>query len=143
MDIDLDWYPELKEALGNVFDMKVSLVDLARQLEKDLVIYEHEPTRFKLDFKTTVFDKQNKFVFPDRDSPPTVDRIELVEETHVRAYNNTEDYAANEASFYGYTSEDRKTPEMGLQCSAEVTGELVERSGSDEFAFFFPPDHKS
>ena len=52
MDIDLDWYPELKKDLINVFDMKVSLVDLARLLEKDLVIYEHEPTRFKLDFKS-------------------------------------------------------------------------------------------
>ena len=57
MDIDLDWYPELKKDLVNVFDMKVSLVDLARQLEKDLVIYEYEPTRFKLDFKKTVFEK--------------------------------------------------------------------------------------
>ena len=57
MDIDLDWYPELKEALGNIFDMKVSLVDLARQLEKDLVIYEHQPYRFKMDFKSKVFDR--------------------------------------------------------------------------------------
>ena len=57
MDIDLDWYPDLKKDLVNVFDMKVSLADLARLLEKDLVIYEHEPTRFKLDFKKTVFEK--------------------------------------------------------------------------------------
>ena len=46
-------------------------------------------------------------------------------------------------------SEDRRTPEMGRQGSAEVTGELNQQSGSDEFELFFPskdksatPDHK-
>ena len=31
--------------------MKVSLIDLARKLENDLIIFETAPGRFKLDFK--------------------------------------------------------------------------------------------
>ena len=51
IDVDLDMYPELKADLQNIFCIKVSLIDLARKLEKDLLIFEHEPRRFTLGFK--------------------------------------------------------------------------------------------
>ena len=44
-------YPEIKTDLQNIFCIKVSLIDLARKLEKDLLIFEHEPRRFTLGFK--------------------------------------------------------------------------------------------
>ena len=40
MNIDLGRYPQLQKALENIFSMKRSLVDLARILEKELLIYE-------------------------------------------------------------------------------------------------------
>ena len=51
MDIDLDHYPKLKHEVSDVFNMNKGLVDLARELEKDLLIYEHEPNSFKLVYK--------------------------------------------------------------------------------------------
>lgn len=51
LDVNLDMYPEIKTDLQNIFCIKVSLIDLARKLEKDLLIFEHEPRRFTLGFK--------------------------------------------------------------------------------------------
>ena len=34
-----------------MFNKKVSLLDLARELERDVLIYEYEPKRFKLIYK--------------------------------------------------------------------------------------------
>lgn len=51
MDIELDHYPKLKPELSDVFNLNKGLVDLARELEKDLLIYEHEPNNFKLVYK--------------------------------------------------------------------------------------------
>ena len=43
MDIDLNHYPDLKEDISDIFGIKKSLVDLARELENDLIIWEKEP----------------------------------------------------------------------------------------------------
>lgn len=51
IDVNLDMYPEIKADLQNIFCIKVSLIDLARKLERDLLIFEHEPKRFILGFK--------------------------------------------------------------------------------------------
>ena len=51
MDVQLDWYPHLKEEIQDIFNIKVSLVDLARELEKDLIIIETQKDIFKLCFK--------------------------------------------------------------------------------------------
>ena len=65
MDIDLDDYPKLKPELSDVFNMNKSLVDLARELEKDLLIYEHEPNDFKLVYKQKFMQSQN-FLTPKK-----------------------------------------------------------------------------
>ena len=39
-DINLEKYPDLKADLENIFSTKRSLIDLARILEKELLIYE-------------------------------------------------------------------------------------------------------
>lgn len=51
MNIDLDRYPELKDNLQNIFCMKKSLIDLARKLENELLIYETSNNHFKLCYK--------------------------------------------------------------------------------------------
>ena len=58
-DISLDWYPHLKEGISDIFNTSISLVHLARQLERDFVIYEKEPNAFRLSFKKAVL-KLNK-----------------------------------------------------------------------------------
>ena len=61
MDISLkDRYSSLKNDLENVFCRKMSLIDLARRLENDLLIYEiPQPNpgqpKFKLCYKDEVF----------------------------------------------------------------------------------------
>ena len=50
--MNLSWYPELQAKLADIFDMKVSLIDLAKLLEKDLLIFEYEKDKYKLAFKT-------------------------------------------------------------------------------------------
>lgn len=40
LDVSLDRYPELEEGLTDIFCMKFSLIDLARKLENDLIIWE-------------------------------------------------------------------------------------------------------
>ena len=42
----------IKDELSDVFSSKVSLVDLARRLEKDLVIWEKDVGKFKLGWKS-------------------------------------------------------------------------------------------
>jgi len=54
MDIYIDMYPELKEELCDIFSNKVSLVDLARRLERDFLVYETERKKFKLAWKKEV-----------------------------------------------------------------------------------------
>ena len=56
MNIHLDWYPHLKEGLQDIFNVQVSLVDLARELEKDLVIVETEFDKFELKLKKDIID---------------------------------------------------------------------------------------
>ena len=51
MDLNLDWYPHLKDEISDVFNIKVSLTDLAKELEKDLVIIEENDNAYKLCFK--------------------------------------------------------------------------------------------
>ena len=50
----LDWYPHLKEEIQDVFNLKVSLSDIARELEKDLLIVEDEEDHFKISLKKEV-----------------------------------------------------------------------------------------
>ena len=51
IDIDLNRYPELRDDLLNIFSVKVSLLDLARKLENDLIMFEIAPDRYQLAFK--------------------------------------------------------------------------------------------
>ncbi len=57
MSISLDSYPEIKDELANIFSTKVSLADLGRRLERDLIIYEFERNKFKLSFKEEIFEQ--------------------------------------------------------------------------------------
>ena len=50
----MNLYPDLKKGLEDVFNMKCSLEDLAKELEKDLVIYEHYPKKFKVVMKRSM-----------------------------------------------------------------------------------------
>ena len=63
IDIDLDIYPKLKSELSDVFNMNKGLIDLARELERDLLIYEHEPNDFKLVYKKK-FMQSKQFITP-------------------------------------------------------------------------------
>ena len=65
-DIDLDAYPHLKDDLSDIFSIKTSLVDLARELEKDLIILEKLPRMYRLGWKNEVIkedagEKPSKF----------------------------------------------------------------------------------
>lgn len=71
-DIELDWYPELKAGLEDIFNLQVSLVTLARSLERDLLIYEKAPNKFKVLFKDDVFtglDENIELSSEDEDVP--------------------------------------------------------------------------
>ena len=50
-DINLEKYPDLKADLENIFSTKRSLIDLARILERELLIYESKPGVFILSYK--------------------------------------------------------------------------------------------
>ena len=67
MDIDLNQYPDLKEDISDIFGIKKSLVDLARELENDLIIWEKEPKNFKLSWKKDILGSD------PADSPVVVD----------------------------------------------------------------------
>ena len=56
MNINLDWYPHLKEEICDIFNVKVSLADLARELEKDLVLIETAQDKFKLCLKKEIIE---------------------------------------------------------------------------------------
>ena len=43
-----------------MFNKKFSLLDLARELERDILIYEYEPKRFKLVYKKDIAEIQKK-----------------------------------------------------------------------------------
>ena len=55
LNVDLNRYPKMKDDLLNLFNIKVSLIDLARKLENDLIIIEVTKGRFKLAFKDDIF----------------------------------------------------------------------------------------
>ena len=59
MDIDLNGrYLSMKADLENIFCRKASLIDLARKLETDLLIYEVAPNEFRMCFKDEVLGGQ-------------------------------------------------------------------------------------
>ena len=59
-DIHLDWYPELKEGLEDIYNPSVGLIDVARRIERDFLIYESRPGEFELDFKDKIFKSTKK-----------------------------------------------------------------------------------
>ena len=81
IDVNLDMYPELKADLQNIFCIKVSLIDLARKLEKDLLIFEHEPRRFTLGFKKDFrLGKTPGFMSPATEKIPVTETDGAIQE---------------------------------------------------------------
>lgn len=56
MDIFLHMYPHLQDKLEDIFDVSCSLTDLARELEKDLVIVEVDEGKFEIKLKRDLID---------------------------------------------------------------------------------------
>lgn len=50
-DIDLDLYPELKDGIEDVYNYNVGLIDIAKRIERDFLIYEKADKVFELDLK--------------------------------------------------------------------------------------------
>ena len=58
--VSLEQYPDLKDGLVNIFSTEVSLIDLARRLERDLAIYEIQPNNFAVAFKSSLASERQK-----------------------------------------------------------------------------------